>query len=60
LKKEISPLVAVVIIGVIVLGVGVFMWQKSAGKSFTKTEASGKLGSGFDPSKLPIKLPEKK
>lgn len=47
-----NPLVAVVIIGVVVIGLGFFMWKQAMGKTFTKSEASGKLGSGFDPSKL--------
>ena len=43
MKSEVSPAVVVGIVVAVLLVVGFFFWKGSAGKTFTKDEAQGRL-----------------
>ena len=57
MKSQISPVVAIIIVVVVLAGLGFFFYKQSEGKSFSKSEASGKMGSGIDLSKLQQSAP---
>lgn len=43
MKTEVSPVVMAIVIAVVVIVGGFFIWKFTGGKSFTKEEASGRL-----------------
>jgi hypothetical protein len=54
MKSQVSPVLAVIVIVLVVAGIGFFLYKQSEGKTFSKSEASGRMGGNMeaDPSKL--------
>jgi cell division protein FtsN len=52
MKAQVSPVIAAIIIAVVVAGIGFYLYKQSEGKTFSKAEASGRMGANIDPTKL--------
>ncbi len=41
MKNAVNPIVAVIVLAVAIIGVVIFLWTHTQGKTFTKSEAQG-------------------
>jgi len=48
MNKELNPVLVAIIIAIIVIGAGAWMWNRAQGTTFTKSSVRG---IQFDPSK---------
>ena len=51
MKNEVNPIVAVIVVVVVLVGIGAFVWARSGGRTFNHNEARGRLGSSIDADK---------
>jgi hypothetical protein len=45
MKQELNPLVVVIVLAVVLIGVGLMMWNRTQGRTFTKAQAHGASGT---------------
>ena len=58
MKTQVNPLAAVIVLVLVVAGIGYLLWSQAGGKTFTKSEASGRMGAGLDLGKMEKQIPQ--